>query len=131
MIAVDTSAIIAVLKREPDAERFETALMGAEVCVLSAVSLFEASLVVIGRAPPDAARALDALLQKYGIEIVPFGAELAAIARDAFVRFGKGRHPAGLNMGDCAAYALAKAHDLPLLFKGDDFSQTDVRPALA
>lgn len=131
MIAVDTSALIAVLKREPDAEIFETALMGAEACVLSAVSLLDASLVVIGRAPPDAAKALDVLLQKYGIKIVPFDADLAVHARDAFIRFGKGRHPAGLNMGDCASYALAKANGLPLLFKGDDFSQTDVASALA
>lgn len=126
MIVVDTSALIAVLRREPDAERFEIALMDAEACALSAVSLFEAALVVIGRSTPDAADALEALLRKYGVQIVPFDADLAAVARDAFVRFGKGRHPAGLNMGDCASYALAKALGLPLLFKGNDFAQTDI-----
>lgn len=130
MIVVDTSALIAVLRREPDAELFETALMDAEACVLSAVSLFEAALVVIGRSSPDAADALEALLRKYGVQVAPFDAELAAVARDAFVRFGKGRHPAGLNMGDCASYALAKALGLPLLFKGNDFAQTDIAAVL-
>lgn len=131
MIVVDPSALIAILREEPDAERFATALKEAEACLLSAVGLFEASLVVIGRNSADSIGALDALMEKHGIRIVPFDAELAAFARDAFVRFGKGRHPAGLNMGDCASYALAKSLGLPLLFKGNDFSQTDVASALA
>jgi len=131
VIVVDTSALIAILRMEPDASLFDAALIRADACVLSAVSLLEATLVVVGRSPSDAADALDGLLRKYDIRIAPFDADLVAIARDAFIRFGKGRHPAGLNMGDCASYALAKSLDLPLLFKGDDFSRTDVTPALA
>jgi ribonuclease VapC len=76
-------------------------------------------------------RDLDALIERAQIEIVPFDTEQAALARTAFLRFGKGRHPAALNCGDCAAYALARARDLPLLYKRADFARTDVRPALS
>lgn len=131
MIVTDTSALIAILKREPGFERFEDALSNADTCYMSAVSLFEATLVTVGREAPNTLAILDEFIERSGIQIVPFDADLAAIARDAFIRFGKGRHPAGLNMGDCASYALAKSLDLPLLFKGDDFSRTDVTPALA
>ncbi|HYG90528.1 MAG TPA: type II toxin-antitoxin system VapC family toxin [Azospirillum sp.] len=131
MIVVDTSALIAILKNEPDAALFAKAIGDADDCFLSAVSLLEGGLVAIGLGAESAADDLDDLVRLHEIKIVPFDADLAAIARDAFIRFGKGRHPAGLNMGDCASYALAKALGLPLLFKGDDFSQTDVLSALA
>jgi len=131
VIVVDTSALIAIIKKEPDAARFERAIGDAEAAVISAVSVLEAAMVVTGRGPAEFGQALDMILDELKIAVVPFDAHLAVLARDAFVRFGEGRHPAGLNMGDCASYALARANDLPLLFKGNDFSQTDVRPALA
>ncbi len=89
-------------------------------------------MVVAGRTADAATwRNLDALISVFSIEIVPYTEELALIAREAFLRFGKGRHPARLNSGDCASYALAKARKLPLLFKGGDFARTDIVPALA
>ena len=86
--------------------------------------------MTIGRGAPTTVAHLDEFIHRARIQVAPFDADMAALARDAFVRFGKGRHPAGLNMGDCASYALAKATDLPLLFKGDDFTLTGVRSAL-
>lgn len=89
-------------------------------------------MVIAGRFGDDAVwEPLDALLARLDIEIIAHDAALAMIAREAFLRFGKGRHPAGLNFGDCAAYALAKANDAPLLFKGKDFTQTDITPAVS
>ncbi|WP_448190683.1 type II toxin-antitoxin system VapC family toxin [Azospirillum sp. sgz301742] len=131
MIVIDTSALIAILKKEPGFEQFEDAISDAKACFVCAVSVLEAALVITGRGPAEFGQALDTILRDMKIEIVPFDAGLTAHARDAFIRFGKGRHPAGLNMGDCASYALAKANDLPLLFKGNDFSQTDITSALA
>jgi ribonuclease VapC len=87
-------------------------------------------MVIIGRGMPSAADALDALVRRRGIEIVPFDGALALGSRAAFIRFGKGRHPAGLNFGDCVSYALAQSRGLPLLFKGEDFAKTDVISAL-
>jgi ribonuclease VapC len=130
MIAVDTSAIIAILFEAPDALAFEQCLVADESC-MSAVSLQEASMVLAGRARGAAAwEALDALLQTVGIEIVPHDADLALLARDAFLRFGEGRHPAQLNFGDCASYGLARHRRLPLSFKGNDFAHTDITAAL-
>ena len=127
MIVVDSSAIIAILRREPDCDRLALILAGSDACIMSAVSFMESSLVVAGRAViPDVFRDLDVLIDEGGIEIVPHDKALAYGARDAFLRYGKGRHPAGLNFGDCASYALAKTRGLPLLFKGNDFSKTDL-----
>ena len=127
MIVVDSSAIIAILRREPDCDRLALILAGSDACIMSAVSFMESSLVVAGRAViPDVFRHLDVLIDEGGIEIVPHDKALAYGARDAFLRYGKGRHPAGLNFGDCASYALAKTRGLPLLFKGNDFSKTDL-----
>lgn len=131
MIAADTSALIAILQDEPEAYSFLVCLAQAEGRVLSAVSLQEASMVLAGRrGHTDAWGPLDELIQRFAIEIVAHDAELARIARDAFLRFGKGRHPAKLNCGDCASYALAKHRRIPLLFKGGDFAHTDIAPAL-
>ncbi len=131
MIAVDTSAVIAVLRLEPDADRFIRRMVEAEACAMSAVSYFEASMVLTGRTRHAAEwRSLDELVRSIGIQIIPFDVELTSLARQGFLRFGKGRHPAGLNLGDCAAYALAKARSLPLLYKGMDFAKTDLAPAL-
>ena len=131
MIVIDTSAIVAILKGEVEAEAFAAAITEAERCFMSAVTLFEASMVVIGRGAAEGADALDALIARRRIELVSFDAALALASREAFVRFGKGRHPAGLNFGDCISYALAKTRGLPLLYKGGDFAKTDVVSALA
>jgi ribonuclease VapC len=130
VIAVDTSAVIAILRGEEEAEPFAFAIAEAEQCFFSAVGLLEASMVMIGRGAPGLAVLVDALVQDLAIEIVPFDGELARESRAAFIRFGKGRHPARLNFGDCVSYALAQARGLPLLYKGDDFARTDVVSAL-
>jgi ribonuclease VapC len=127
---VDTSAIIAILYREPEFDRFLGLISDAENCSLSTVNYFEAAMVLIGRGTPEAAKELDAFLVQTQMEVVPFDYELAIRARDAFVRFGKGRHPARLNLGDCVSYALARARGLPLLYKGEDFAKTDVLSAV-
>ena len=127
MITVDTSALIAILRREPEADRFIRAISTASGCVLSAVSDMEASIVLAGRHGSSTAWfSLDELVAAAAMAIVPHDAELALAAREAFLRFGKGRHPAALNLGDCAAYAVAKNRSLPLLFKGNDFPATDI-----
>ncbi len=125
-MVLDTSALIAVLLDEPEADPLLTAIDGALFRRLSAASLVEAALVVQTRFGDPGERELDLLVDRLGVEIAPVTAEHAALARSAFRRFGKGRHPAGLNYGDCFAYALSMALQEPLLFKGDDFSQTDV-----
>ena len=127
MIVVDSSALVAIAKREPEADSFLRIISTAAGCLLSSVSLLETSMVLAGRIGISAAWVeLDTLIEKSGLEVVAHDAGLAAAAREAFLRFGKGRHPAALNLGDCAAYALAKSRDLPLLFKGRDFSRTDL-----
>ena len=131
MIAIDSSALIAVLRREPEADDFLRAIANAGVCLLSSVSFLETSMVLAGRSGGGMAWAgLDALITRAGMEVVPQDRQLAASAREAFLRYGKGRHPAALNLGDCASYALAKNQNLPLLFKGEDFTHTDLKAAL-
>jgi ribonuclease VapC len=130
-IAVDSSAIIAILRVEPEERRFMDAIIETDAACISAVSLQESSMVLAGQRGSAAVwQPLDALIRQLALEIVPHDAELARIARDAFLRFGKGRHPAALNCGACASYALAKARGVPLLFKGRDFAQTDIPTAL-
>jgi ribonuclease VapC len=128
VIVVDSSALIAILRREPEADNFLQIIAEAEGCLFSSVSLLETSMVLAGRAGDATSwTELDALITQAGIQVVAQDAELAEAARAAFLRYGRGRHPAALNLGDCASYALAKHHDLPLLFKGDDFPRTDLR----
>jgi ribonuclease VapC len=129
-MVVDTSALVAVLFREPERDAFLTALSDAPVRLLSAVSFLEASLVIAGRKGAAFLADFDTFLAELRVEIVPFGPHEARIARGAFIRFGKGRHRAALNFGDCASYALAKARRLPLLYKGNDFPETDIPAAL-
>lgn len=123
---VDASALIAILFQEPEAERIATALAKGENRAMAAPSFLEASILLQSRRGDEAVRSLDLLIARFSIEITPFSADHARLARAAFKRFGKGRHKAALNFGDCIAYALARHAGEPLLFKGTDFSQTDV-----
>jgi ribonuclease VapC len=126
---VDTSAIVAILDQEPEADRIARTLASTSERVVSAATLVEVGIVMQARRGDDGARDLDLLLAKLRIEILPFTARQAEIARKAFRRYGRGRHDAKLNFGDCFAYAVAKDESAPLLFKGDDFGQTDVMVA--
>jgi ribonuclease VapC len=125
-MVIDSSAIIAILRNEPEGSIFKRAIVLADVRLLSAMTKLESAMVAIGLGEIAGATELDRLLAELMVTIVPFDDHQADIARDAFVRFGKGRHPAGLNFGDCAAYALSVAEAEPLLFKGTDFGATDV-----
>lgn len=123
---IDTSAIVAVLLNEPSAGAFAAAIEAAPLRLLSAANLLEASIVIESRKGETGGRELDLLLYRAGVEVVAVDQEQAEIARSAWRRYGKGRHPAALNYGDCFAYALARARRLPLLFQGADFAQTDI-----
>jgi ribonuclease VapC len=129
-VIVDSSAVIAILFKEPDGRRYLEALAAEERPATSAVTFVELAMVTEGRGGRAAGEELDVLLTELAIETVPVDARQASLARDAWRRYGKGRHPAGLNLGDCFAYALAKARGEPLLFKGDDFARTDVKAAI-
>jgi|SRR5579875_377528 len=129
-MVVDTSAIVAILLNEADAERFANAIAGASIRLMSAVTRVELAFVVEGRKREAGRAALETLLARARFEIAAVTAQQAEIAIMAFRRFGKGSHPAGLNIGDCFAYALAKSAGEALLFKGDDFRQTDVIAAI-
>ena len=126
MMVIDTSALIAILTREPGADQLVVAVEADGTRLVSAATVVEASLVLLGRYGETGEPLLDRLLRSIGAEVVPIGEEQVALARDAALRFGRGRHPAGLNFGDCFSYALSVARGEPLLFVGDDFSQTDV-----
>jgi ribonuclease VapC len=130
VIVIDTSAVVAILRDEPERRMFNEAIEEAKRCLMSAVSFVEASMVMEGRMGYDGLRDFDLFVLKAGIEIVPVDVEQANIAREAFRTFGKGRHAANLNFGDCFSYALAKAMDAALLFKGQDFSRTDIEAAV-
>lgn len=125
-MVIDTSALLAILQDEPERRTFNEALEAAAICVMSAASFVEVSIVIESRFGAEGLRELDLLLEQSGIEIAPVDAQQAHVARRAFSRFGKGRHSAGLNFGDCFAYALATVRGEPLLYKGEDFSKTDV-----
>lgn len=128
---VDTSALIAVLRNEPEALAFATLLDGATVSRMSAANFLEAAIVVDSRRRPEDRRRFDDLLYELRIVIEPVTEEQARIAREAYRDYGRGSgHPARLNFGDCFAYALARATGEKLLFKGDDFRHTDIAPAL-
>jgi ribonuclease VapC len=130
MIAVDTSAILAIIQGEPEADTFIEIIKTAERVVILAVSVLEAGMVLRGRRGLSGLSDLTNILDGMAIEIVAFDADLANIALDAFNRYGKGLNAAAkLNLGDCAAYALAKSLSVPLLFKGNDFSATDITAA--
>jgi ribonuclease VapC len=123
---VDSSALAAIILKEPEALRLTTAIASSPVRRLPAPCLLEVSMLILGRLGEDGLRDLDLYLARSRMEITPFTETQAGLARDAFRRFGKGRHPAKLNFGDCMAYALAKEAGEELLFKGTDFSQTEI-----
>lgn len=127
---VDSSALMSILQQEPDAVRFAAALSRTQGSQMSAANWLEASMLLFVRQDEQGVRDLDGLIAHYNIEIVEVTVEQARAARRAFIKYGKGIHPARLNFGDCFAYALAKDTGEPLLFKGDDFAQTDVVAAL-
>ncbi|HXM66191.1 MAG TPA: type II toxin-antitoxin system VapC family toxin [Candidatus Acidoferrum sp.] len=128
---VDTSIIIAILRAEPDAAEIREVLARPQVRRMSAVSYVEAGVVVDSNRNPVLSRRFDDLLRDVQMTIEPVTVNQARLAREAYRDFGKGRHRAGLNFGDCFAYALAKEKGETLLFKGDDFRQTDIEPAEA
>ena len=127
---LDTSALLAVLLEEPEASEFTALILASENPVISAVSFVEASILAESKGGDGSVRQLDAFLRTAGIAIEPVTEEQALAARQAYSDYGKGRHSAGLNLGDCFPYALAKVLGEPLLFKGSDFRKTDVTPAL-
>lgn len=125
-MVIDTSALVAILLDEPDRRRFTRAVADASVRAVSAATVLEAGIVIEAKLGEVGGRELDLLLHRAAVEVVSVDEEQAVIARAAWRRFGKGRHAAGLNFGDCFAYALASVRGEPLLFKGDDFAATDV-----
>ena len=126
---IDTSALLAVLFGEPDAEHYERAIAGASRCKMSVASYLEAAIVLEGRTGAEGGYELDLFLEKASIELAPVNPDQGQAARRAWRRFGKGNHPAGLNFGDCFTYALAEVTREPLLYKGNDFSLTDIESA--
>lgn len=126
-MVIDTSALIAILLGEPESARLAKAIAETPVRLMSAFSALETAIVIEAKKDESGGRELDLLLHRAQVDIVPLNAEQMALARSAWRRFGKGRHAAGLNLGDCCAYALSKYAGYPLLFKGDDFPQTDLQ----
>jgi ribonuclease VapC len=129
-VIIDSSAIIAILLRETGFEQFERAISKASVPRISAAGFVEVSIVIESRGGAEVIRYFESIIRQGGISVEAVSVEQAWLARDAYSNYGKGRHSAGLNFGDCFSYALAKATGEPLLFKGDDFRKTDVIPAL-
>jgi len=129
-VIIDASALLAILLEEPEADRFLEAIQDDESRAISPVNFVEAGIKADDPRNPAKGRVLDAMISALDIEIAPITAEQGRIAREAYRTYGKGYHPARLNLGDCFAYALATARNEPLLFKGDDFSKTDIEAAI-
>jgi ribonuclease VapC len=127
---LDTSPLVAILAKEPGFERYVDVISRASRCRMSAGNFLELSIVIEGQFGADVLRQCDALMRRIDMVIEPVSVDQAHAARQAFHDFGKGRHPAGLNFGDCFAYGLAKITGEPLLFKGEDFRKTDIVSAL-
>ena len=126
-MVIDTSALLAILLDEPERRPYNEAIEAADARVMSVASFVEVSIVLEVRYGAEGLRALDRFIERAGIELAPVDVEQARVARDAFSHYGKGRHAAALTFGDCFSYALAHVLGEPLLFKGNDFSRTDVR----
>jgi ribonuclease VapC len=130
LIVVDTSALVAILFREPEADTFDKIIFSSDALFLAAPTALEFAMVLENRRDRATRHDGELLIADSGMEVVAFTAAHTALATDAFVQFGKGRHPAKLNFGDCMSYALAKSLDAPLLYKGTDFDLTDIRSAV-
>ena len=128
-VVLDTSAVIALLRHEPGRDRLNTTIENASHVSIGTPTLFECSLVLEGKYGASSREYLSVFLDKNQVVVIPFDEGHSKAATGAFVRYGKGRHPARLNFGDCMSYATAVVADAPLLFVGDDFSQTDVQVA--
>jgi ribonuclease VapC len=129
-LIIDSSAVVAVLLLEPEAEQIATAISDASHCRISSANWLEAAIVIDARGKPEARADFDKFFAETSTEILPVTAETVTRAREAYFRFGRGRHKAALNFGDCFAYATASLAGEPLLFKGNDFPHTDIEPAL-
>ena len=129
-MVIDSSALVAIFKLEAEAESFNALIARAETKIIAAPTALETAMVLSRIYGTAVSAKLDSYMSDAAIVTVPFTADHAAVARQAFLRYGKGRHPAGLNFGDCIAYATARLEAMPLLFKGDDFRLTDVEPAV-
>ena len=127
-MVVDTSALIAILLGEPETEFFVRVLADDPKKMISAFNALESAIVIEAKKGEAGGRELDLLMHRARIEIIPINGDQVELALTAWRKYGKGNHPAGLNIGDCCAYALAKYSGEPLLFKGKDFSRTDIRP---
>lgn len=125
-MVIDSSALAAILFGEPERRQFIEAIEAADSKLISVANWLEISIVIEARTGAEGSRDLEQFIERASIEIVPVDLEQGRFARDAWLRFGKGRHPAALNYGDCSAYALARARSQTLLFKGDDFIHTDI-----
>jgi ribonuclease VapC len=128
-MVIDTSAVVAILRSEPAAPRLTAALDADPVRRMSAATLVETGIVMLTRYGEHGEREVDLFVQRAAIDVIAVSEEHAELARGAYRQYGKGRHPAGLNFGDCFSYALAAVLDEPLLFVGDDFSKTDIKVA--
>jgi ribonuclease VapC len=126
-MVIDTSAVVAILRNEPEAETLRRAIVADPIRLIPATCVFEARMVLVSQRGEHVIAEIDLWLAKIGADIIPVDAELADLATQAWLAYGKGRHPASLNFGDCFSYALAKRTDEPLLFVGADFSRTDIR----
>ena len=128
-MTLDSAALVAILFAEPGYLDFVDRILDADDVRIGAPTLVEATIVVAGRRRAPARRDVEGLIKELGVAVVPFGEPHWLAAVEAFTRFGRGRHPAALNLGDCIAYAIAKVANDTLLFVGNDFSKTDIRPA--
>jgi ribonuclease VapC len=128
-MVLDTSALLAILQDEPERRAMNEAIEAADTRTISAATFVEASMIAESRYGADGVRGLDLFIAKAQMTLAPVDVEQAHLAREAFRKYGKGRHRAGLDFGDCFSYALARSLNEPLLFKGDDFGHTDVSPA--
>ena len=126
-VVIDTSAVLAILLGEAEAEQFAEAIAADHKRLISAFSALETGIVIEARKGPAGAREWDVLLHQAAIDIIPFTSDQYTLAREAWRRYGKGKHAAALNIGDCCSYALSRFSDEPLLFKGNDFNKTDLK----
>ena len=128
-MVIDTSAIVAILQNEPEAAALERTMVASPIRLVAATCVLEARMVLVSRRGEHALAELDLWLAKIAADVIPVDADLVDLATQAWLTFGKGRHPAALNFADCLSYALAKRAGAPLLYKGNDFPQTDIRAA--